>query len=95
MFVFGWAAAQHKHLDKYSQIYRERGFTTVAFTLGTDYVLNNTELIPGLIEDEEAIKNLLKDINIFENQVFINCLSDAGEMMYQGLMATTSPRGTR
>ena len=89
-FVFGWAAAQHKHLDKYSQIYRERDFTTIAFTLGTDYVLNNTELIPGLIE--EAIENLLKEINIFENQVFIHCLSDAGVMMYQGLMATSAGR---
>jgi len=90
VFVFGWAGAQHKHLDKYSQIYRKREFTTVAFTLGTDYVLNTTELIPGLIEEE--IENLLKEINIFENQVFIHCLSDAGVMMYQGLMATSAGR---
>ena len=73
-------------------IYRERDFTTSlpspsSWAVGTDYVLNNTEL--------KATENLLKGINIFENQVFINCLSDAGEMMYQGLMATTSPRGTR
>ena len=86
VLVLGWAGAKHKNLQKYCKIYQDLGCSTAALTLPADCVLNSTEMLPRLLEEQQVIKQL-EDLDIEHRDVIVHVLSDAGTMMYQALMS--------
>ena len=45
VIILGWAGATHKNLDKYSQVYRERGCGTLQYILPTRFIFRHTEQV--------------------------------------------------
>jgi len=80
--IFGWGGSSHKNVDKYSEIYRKAGCTTVQYVLPTRHLFRDTDQIPDIMDN---ILTQLEEYNILNRQVYIHCLCDTGVMCYQGL----------
>lgn len=75
VFVFGWAGATEKNLDKYAQIYQKAGCSTMAYILPTRFIFGTTEDVPFIAE------KLLKVIELegmANRPIFFHNLSDTG-----------------
>ena len=75
VFVFGWAGATEKNMDKYSEIYRRAGCDTMAYFLPTRFIMSATSSVPHIarrlmvIADREGL---------LSRPIFFHDLSDTG-----------------
>jgi len=82
VFVFGWAGATEKNMDKYSEIYRRAGCDTMAYFLPTRFIMSATSSVPHIarrlmvIADREGL---------LSRPIFFHDLSDTGLMVYQAV----------
>ena len=89
VLLFGWGGASHKNLAKYADIYLEAGCTTAQYVLSTRHLFRDTAQIPELMG---KLLQQLEDVNIYNRQVYVHCLSDTGVMCYQGIMVSKQKR---
>lgn len=82
--VFGWAGSNHKNLDKYSQVYRSLGCTTLQYILPTRFIFRYTEQIPEVMDSLscELSQRLRTQPS---TPLLVHSLSDTGVMTFQGL----------
>jgi len=77
--LFGWAGAKHKHLDKYSKVYRDLGCDTLQYILPTRFIFRHTDQVP------EALGEVASHLSSNPRPLAVHCLSDTGVMTAQGL----------
>jgi hypothetical protein len=74
-FVFGWAGASNKNLDRYSEIYRMMGCNTFAYYLPTRFIFFSTAKVPQL---SKRVLDIVKDLARINRPIFFHDLSDTG-----------------
>ena len=82
VFVFGWAGATDKNLDKYAEIYRKAGCDTFSYILPTRFIFSCTAEVPHL---SRRILDIVDKEGLNKRPVFFHNLSDTGLMAYQGI----------
>ena len=82
VFIFGWAGATDKNLDKYAEIYRKAGCDTFSYILPTRFIFSCTAEVPHL---SRRILDVVDREGLTKRPVFFHNLSDTGLMAYQGI----------
>ena len=82
VFIFGWAGATDKNLDKYAEIYRKAGCDTFSYILPTRFIFSCTAEVPHL---SRRILDIVDKEGLNKRPVFFHNLSDTGLMAYQGI----------
>jgi len=90
VFVFGWAGANKKNLEKYTDIYRQAGCLTLSYNLPTRFIFEITNQVPYLTE---KLLDGVVSAGLADRPVFIHVLSDTGLMVNQGLDISQRQRG--
>jgi hypothetical protein len=79
VFVFGWAGASDKNLDKYSEIYRMMGCDTFAYYLPTRFIFSSTAEVPHV---SKRVLDIVEDLGLMNRPIFFHNLSDTGNCDY-------------
>ena len=82
VFLFGWAGATEKNLDKYSEVYRKAGCDTFSYILPTRFIFSCTAEVPHL---SRQLLDIVDKEGLSKRPVFFHNLSDTGIMVYQGI----------
>ena len=82
VFIFGWAGATEKNLDKYAEIYTRAGCDTVAYILPTRFIFSCTAEVPHL---SGRLLDIIDKEGLAKRPIFFHNLSDTGLMVYQGV----------
>ena len=75
VFVFGWAGASHKNLDKYAEIYRRAGCDTLAYFLPSRFIFSATAQVPHLAR---RLMSVADTEGLLDRPIFFHDLSDTG-----------------
>ena len=84
VFVFGWAGATEKNMDKYSEIYRQAGCDTMAYYLPTRFIMSATSSVPHIAR---RLMMIADREGLLSKPIFFHDLSDTG--MYMRFYDTT------
>ena len=76
VMVFGWAGANKKNLEKYTDIYRRAGCVTLSYNLPTRFIFEMTNQVPYLAA---KLLEQVSQAGLVNRPVFIHLLSDTGE----------------
>ena len=75
VFVFGWAGATEKNMDKYSEIYRRAGCDTMAYYLPTRFIMSATSSVPHIAR---RLMMIADREGLLSKPIFFHDLSDTG-----------------
>jgi hypothetical protein len=75
VFVFGWAGASEKNLDKYAEIYRNAGCDTLAYFLPTRFIFSCGSEVPHLTR---KLLDVVQKEGLSKKPLFFHNLSDTG-----------------
>jgi hypothetical protein len=75
VFVFGWAGASDKNLDKYAEIYRKAGCDTMAYFLPTRFIFSATASVPLIAK---RLMSIADKEGLLGKPIFFHDLSDTG-----------------
>jgi len=90
VLLFGWAGANKKNLEKYTDIYRRAGCLTLSYNLPTRFIFEITSQVPYLAD--KLVGEVVK-AGLANRPTFIHLLSDTGVMVHQGLDIALRQRG--
>ena len=82
VFLFGWAGATEKNLDKYAEVHRKAGCDTFSYILPTRFIFSCTAEVPHL---SRRLLDIVDKEGLTQRPVFFHNLSDTGLMVYQGI----------
>ena len=78
VFIFGWAGATEKNMDKYSEIYRRAGCDTMAYYLPTRFIMSATSSVPHIAR---RLMMIADREGLLSKPIFFHDLSDTGTRM--------------
>jgi hypothetical protein len=77
VFIFGWAGASAKNLDKYASVYRRAGCDTLSYFLPTRFIVECTGDVPIVAR---RILEIVRLQGMMDRPVFFHNLSDTGRI---------------